>query len=236
MTAPSYRHATGSQTQTAKADPLSCAKPTGLSEGDLLVFASLAYAKHIGSPSGFTERASVNGDGYTPYGKLFTKVADASDVATSAFTIANTTKTEAWAALYAIADYGSIKYADAAMTPHDDFPFADCKVNGYEASDGDLLVAVFMAYAGVNKTVACANNNPVWTYDLSDYTFAYYHSGHATYGADAATGAITIDGGFGPGYNDGTLLVLAVGTPSALCDPRLYLDGGVMDEPAMDMF
>ena len=84
-------------TETTSYD-LVITKPTGLAEGDLLV-AVIASAGSMGTPAGWTVRATVN------QCDVFSKVADAGDVAASNFTFTATGSFGHIGALYRISGF-----------------------------------------------------------------------------------------------------------------------------------
>lgn len=203
------------------ANPLTVGKPAGLTAGDLLVLFAFTYqGLPSGDPSGFTLREQLQ-SGYHAV-TLWTKTADAEDVAASGFDIPNASTKKTAAIIYAVQDPGSTTYDGSAANT----AVGDASAAGFDPTQANalLICGAEADYGAANPTFATTNNDPSWTADWANASYARYAGAHATYGPASDSGnvlAAAADGAKTFAY----LAVEPSDTPPPEATPDLFLDG-----------
>lgn len=170
------------------ANPRTVGKPAGLKVGDLLVLFAFTYdGLPSADPTGFTklEQLNLNNHGVT----LWTKTADAADVDATGFDIPNANARGTAAALYAVQNPSkTLLHSIASGTMATD----EVSATGFDpdAANGLILCGAESASGGDDPVFSTTNNNPTWTVDFNNASYAKYAAHHATYASDAASGNV----------------------------------------------
>lgn len=169
------------------------AKPTGLEVGDLMllyVWVLTGSTLSITPPDGFSSAAV--GDSADTYVQLFTKVADAADVAASTFTVAtgdaSNPKAAALAAFYEQAAASPVQDAGATAGGNSASPYGYPSIT--TATGAELLVAFWSSYGYVTwgSYLTHYQNPATWTEAL-DYRLSGNGSLAMAYGVAGGAGA-----------------------------------------------